>query len=252
MDPADSPASSVVSAARPGRAPIAVIGADSVLGEAVTRDAILRGIPVRSIAEHPERVARISPAQEIFALSGTETSALEAALHGARGVILALEPDPRVDRTALVLATLRAMRALEIERVVASSSLALLGPAEDPQADTRLAAAAASVARSALRALPLRRSEQRAPQAVPAPAQLLDLRRMEMLLAGSGLDWSLVRAGSLSDLLGTRTARLVPADGAGRDAATRTVAREDLARMLLELALAPGTEPRLHAVAADS
>lgn len=75
---------------------------------------------------------------------------------------------------------------------------------------------------------------------------LQDLRRLERLLASSGLDWTVLRAGQLVDLLGTREQRVVPVE----TGASRTLAREDLARALVDQALRPGEEPRVLAVTA--
>lgn len=219
---------------------IAVLAAETGTGEAVARDAVLRGMEVLCLAQQPERVARVSPAQQILALPGEgEPEALASAIAdaalGADAAILALEPEPGVDRTELVTAALRALRAADVRRVVASSSLLLRGGAHDPVIDTGV--------RSALGALK--------PGGIPRSA-LLDLRHAEILLEMSGLDWTILRAGSLTDQLGTRRPRLFPADTAARDASARSIAREDVARALLDQAVQSGAEPRVQAVAEEA
>lgn len=127
--------------------------------------------------------------------------------------------------TEAAIAMARAMREAGIRRVTAASSIDLAGPSAAPAA-----------LRSLLAPLHDRLHH----------GGLQDLRRLEQLMAGSGLDWTVLRAGALVELLGTREQRTGPV----AEGASRSVAREDLAHALLDQTLHPGTEPRLLAVSA--
>lgn len=212
---------------------IAVPHADTLLGEAVTRDVLLRGLDVLSIAEDAGRVARISPTQRILA-ADVRGEDLSGAFEDVDTVVLPLAPDG--DRVAvptdaeLVTGVVRSMRRAGIRRVVASSSLDLTGAAADPVLGSGLGSLGRSSGRT---------------------RHLLDLRHCEMLLAGSGADWTVLRAGRLTELLGTRSPTLLRADAGQADPRARRIPREDLARALVDAALAPGSAPRVRAVASD-
>ncbi|PWH06675.1 hypothetical protein DEO23_06995 [Brachybacterium endophyticum] len=222
---------------------LAVFAADSLLGEAVARDALLRACEVVSAAEDPSLVAQVSPAQQIIGIDPGDPVGLLAALDGASAVILALEPDPvpgahRCDLSELLVSVVRAMRRTGVGRLVSSSSLALSGEAADPRVDR-------STRRAARDLLTALRTE------VSPEDHTRELRRCEMLLDGSGTDWTVLRAGRLTDLLGTRRPRLVDAASA-TDASSRRIAREDLARALVDQALVPGDPgARVRTVVAD-
>ncbi|MFE5777404.1 NAD(P)-dependent oxidoreductase [Brachybacterium sp. NPDC056505] len=247
-----------MSSARPDPTPvhprIAVFGADGLLGEAVARDALLRSLEVVSAAEDPSRPARISPAQMLVRIDPGDPVGLLDALEGADAVVLALDPDtaaagrsadagPGADDVDLVMSVIRGMRRRHVPRLVASSSLALHGDPASPRVDRSLRRVLGELGRE-LRG------------AADQTARARDLRRCEMLVAGSGLDWTLLRAGRLTDLLGTRSPRLVRADGAAadpQDPRTRAIPREDLARALVDQALVAGDpRARVRAVAVDS
>jgi uncharacterized protein YbjT (DUF2867 family) len=72
-----------------------------------------------------------------------------------------------------------------------------------------------------------------------------------MLLEASGADWTVLRAGRLTDLLGTRKPMLLAAEQGARVPASRRIPREDLARALVDQALVPGQDPRVLVVAAE-
>ncbi|MCT2177604.1 NAD(P)H-binding protein [Brachybacterium muris] len=199
---------------------LTVIGADDLLGEAVVREALVRGLRVRGTAPLPQRVPRLSPEFEVLRAEAGSQDDLEPAVKGADAVVLALTPqlvaDPTMQATDAAIAAVRAMRAAGVERLVAVSSIELADPA---------------------RVLgPLRRRLHH--------GGLQDLRRLERLLAGSGLDWTVLRAGRPTDLLGTREQSV----GTRHDEGSRALPREDLARALVDQALTGGSEPRVLTV----
>ncbi|MCT1384775.1 NAD(P)H-binding protein [Brachybacterium sp. p3-SID1565] len=201
---------------------LAVIGADDPLGEAVVREALVRGLRVLATAPLPRRVPRLSPELEVLRAESGSQEDLEPAVRGADGVVLALTPQLVHDATMLAtdaaIAAVRAMRAVGAQRLVGVSSTQLSD-------SSRLWG-------------PLRRRLHH--------GGLQDLRRLERLLAGSGLDWTVLRAGRTTDLLGTREQVV----GSSLEHGDRTLPREDLARALVDQALAEGREPRILTVTA--
>lgn len=211
------------------RRSITVIGADDPLGEAVVREALVRGLSVRATTPRPRQLPTLSRELSVVRARPDSQHELTPALTGADAVVLGLSPQlglqPSMRITDTAIAAARAMREAGVRRLTAASSIDLAGPSAAP---------------SALRSLlgPLHDRLHH--------GGLQDLRRMEQLLAGSGLDWTVLRAGALVELLGTRKQRTVPIE----EGASRSVAREDLAHALLDQALRPGAEPRLLAVTA--
>lgn len=208
---------------------ITVIGADDPLGEAVMREALVRGLSVHATARRPEQLPTLSRALRVVEARPSAQHELGPAISGSGAVVLGLSPqldaEPTMRVTDAAIATARAMREAGVQRLAAASSLDLAGPSTVP---------------SALRSL-LGPVHDRLHH-----GGLQDLRRLERLLAGSGLDWTVLRTGTLVDLLGTKQQRVVPlARGA-----SRTLARDDLARALVDQALRPGGEPRVAAVTA--
>jgi uncharacterized protein YbjT (DUF2867 family) len=230
---------------RPASPRIVVIGADGLLGEAVARDALLRSLEVVSAAEDPSRLARLSPGQLLVEIDPGDPVGLLDALSGASAVILALEPEPtseprRHDLADLVTAVVRGMRRTGATRLVASSTLALRGDAADPRTDLGIRRGLRAAARELRGAGEL-------------SAHVRDLRRCEMLLDGSGMDWTVLRAERLTDLLGTRAPRLLAPEAAAEGPRARAVPREDLARALVDQALTTGDPAaRVRAVAVDA
>lgn len=206
---------------------ITVIGADDPLGEAVIREALVRGLEVVATAPLPDRVPRLSPALRLVRAEPHAQEDLAPAIAGTGTVVLALSPrpdgEPTMRRTDATLATVRAMREVGAHRLVAASSIELGGAAA-----------------TGLRGLtaPVRRRRHH--------GGLQDLRRLEQLLTGSGTDWTVLRAGTLTDLLGTRRQQVV---GLEHGAAGR-IAREDLAHALVDQAQRQGTAERVLAVTA--
>lgn len=211
---------------------LTVIGADDPLGEAVMREALVRGLTVRATAAHAELIPRLSPRLQVHAADPQDQRALRSAVDGADAMVLGLSPQPAgaptMRMTDTVIALVRAMREARTTRLVVPSSLELGGLA----AENGAAGRARSLARGARRIGPR--------------GGLRDLERLEQLCEGSGMDWTVLRAGSLTDLLGTKRARCVPLS-VGGDA---QLAREDLACALLDQALQPGHRPRVAAVTA--
>jgi nucleoside-diphosphate-sugar epimerase len=201
----------------------------------VVRDALLRSLPVRSGAEDTSRVARIGPGQQILALAPGDERTLAEAADGVRAAVFAAGPEGAdgsaerrgsADPTESTVAALRALRRAGVRRVVAASSTALHGGAAAP-------------------VLP------RGSGSGPRADHLRELRRIEMLLEASGADWTVLRAGRLTDLLGTRKPMLLAAEQGARVPASRRIPREDLARALVDQALVPGQDPRVLVVAAE-
>lgn len=199
---------------------ITVIGADDELGEAVVREALVRGLHVTATAAAPERVPTFSPALQVQRARSDSQEELEPAVRGCDAVVLGLSPrldrDPSMRATDTAIAAVRAMRAAGVSRLVAVSSTELTDS-------------------SRLRG-PLRRGLHR--------GGLQDLVRLERLLEGSGVDWTVLRSGRLTDLLGTRTPQVQQV----QDVAVSPVPRDDLARALVDQALVAGSDPRVLAV----
>jgi uncharacterized protein YbjT (DUF2867 family) len=206
---------------------VALIAADRPLGEAVLQACL--GSPVRALAADPGRVPRLSPSQQIIRADLGDESGCVEAFEGIRAVVLPLEPDGTGELADMVTTVLRAARRAGVTRVVASSDAHLRGPASDPRPHSGLQAARSGA---------LTRSRART-------GQLLDLRHCEMLLAGSGLDWTVVRTGPLTDLMGLGGREPAPADTIPATEADRPVSREDLAQVLLDLARVSGQDPRV-------
>lgn len=206
-----------------------MIGADDPLGEAVVREALVRGCSVRATAPLPDRVPRLSPALQVLRAQSEVQEELVPAVRGADAVVLALSPQLGAEASMLAtesaIATVRALREAGVRRLVAVSSTEVAGPTAAPVALRRVLG-------------PVHHRLHH--------GGLQDLRRLEHLLAGSGLDWTVLRSGRLTDLLGTGEHALVPAHEDG----SRTIAREDLARALVDQALSPGQDPRVLAVRA--
>src|SRR5690625_3241849 len=152
---------------------ITVIGADDPLGEAVVGEALVRGLLVQATAVHPEQLPRLSPTLRVVRARPAVQHELVPAISGTDAVVLGLSPrlgsEPTMRVTDAAIATARAMRAAGVPRLMAASSLDLAGPSAAP---------------NALRSL-------------LAPVHdrlhhggLQDLRRLERLLASSGLDRS--------------------------------------------------------------
>lgn len=211
------------------RRSITVIGADDPLGEAVVREALVRGLSVRATTPRPHQFPTLSRELAVVRARPEAQHELTPAITGADAVVLGLSPqlgaEPTMRITDAAIATARAMREAGVRRLTAASSIDLAGPSAAPTA-----------LRSLLTPLHDRLHH----------GGLQDLRRLEQLLAGSGLDWTVLRVGALVELLGTREQRTAPV----AEGASRSVAREDLAHALLDQALHPGTEPRLLAVTA--
>lgn len=211
---------------------LTVIGADDPLGEAVMREALVRGLTVRVTATRAELIPRLSPRLRVHTADPQDQQSLLPAVDGADAVVLGLSPQPAgapsMRLTDTVIALVRAMREAGAQRLVAASSLELGGRAPE----TAATALAHSLVRGARRLGP--------------HGGIQDLERLEQLCEGSGLDWTVLRAGSLTELLGTKRARTVPL-AEGGDA---QLAREDLACALLDQALQPGQRPRVAAVTA--
>lgn len=232
---------------------ITVVGADDPLGEAVVREALVRGLQVTATAQQPDRLPRLSPDLQLVAARPDAQAEIAAAVRGSDAAVLALSPlpgaEPTMRLTDATIATVRALRAESVPRLVAASSTELStasragtsisvadADAEPAGAFLRIAHRSTGQLRAAL--APIRRRRHH--------GGLQDLRRLELLLAGSGLDWTVLRVGALTDLLGTKRLQVVPA----ADGGSPSIAREDLAHALLDQAVRPGQEPRLCAIRA--
>jgi len=206
---------------------LAVIGADDPLGEAVVREALVRGIAVTATAPDPSRVARVTADLEVRAARERSEEDLREAISGADAVVLGigtrLSSPPTMIRTDTAVALVRAMRALGLPRLVAASHVDLAGPARAPRA-----------VRAAL--APLRTALHQ--------GSVADLRRMEHLLGSSGLATTVLRAGRLTDLLGSKAYRLV----APEEAVAAPLPLEDLARALVDQALEASSARPVYAV----
>ncbi|MFC0676038.1 NAD(P)H-binding protein [Brachybacterium hainanense] len=217
----------MTASAAPAPFRLVVIGADDQLGEAVMREAVVRGLAVTATAADPAAVARFTRDLEVRGAAPSSEDELAAAVAGADAVVLGhgteLGSEPTMSRTDTTIALVRALRAVGVGRLVAASHVDLDGPARAPRA-----------LRGAL--APLRR--------LAGGGSIADLRRMELLLETSGLRTTVLRAGRIIDLLGSKAYRLVPPEEAG----AAPLPREDLARALVDQALEPASSRAVYAV----
>lgn len=201
---------------------LTVIGADEELGEAVVREALVRGLTVTATAADPSRIARITADLRILAADPRSAEDLHRAItrhraiDGSDAVVLGIGPDtgnePTMSRTEATIAAVRAMRRADVDRLVAASHADLGGPSMVPP---RL--------RGPL--VPLHRRLER--------GSLADMRRMEVLLESSGLRTTVLRSGRLVDLLGSKAYRLATP----QEALASPLPREDLARAMVDQSL---------------
>src|SRR5690625_5538020 len=75
---------------------ITVIGADDPLGEAVVREALVRGLLVQATAVHPEQLPRLSPTLRVVRARPAVQHELVPAISGTDAVVLGLSPHHRV------------------------------------------------------------------------------------------------------------------------------------------------------------
>src|SRR5690625_2087922 len=71
---------------------ITVIGADDPLGEAVVREALVRGLLVQATAVHPEQLPRLSPTLRVVRARPAVQHELVPAISGTDAVVLGLSP----------------------------------------------------------------------------------------------------------------------------------------------------------------
>src|SRR5690625_2415468 len=111
---------------------ITVIGADDPLGEAVVREALVRGLLVQATAVHPEQLPRLSPTLRVVRARPAVQHELVPAISGTDAVVLGLSPrlgsEPTMRVTDAAIATARAMRAAGVPRLMAAPRLELAGP----------------------------------------------------------------------------------------------------------------------------
>jgi len=195
---------------------IAVLGASGAAGRAVVERALQQGILVHALVRSPDKLAA---AQGLTAFVGEalKEADVRRAIHDVDVVVTALRmsrgsPQAVCSEAAKVL--VRAMSDVGPSRLIAVSA--------HGAGDTRR-----SFLVRVMRAL--------------LAAEMRDKDVMEDVIAASGLDWTILRPGPLTNRPGTGSYQ------AGPDQAISwrsRIARQDLARCIVDLASRPAPTPR--------
>jgi len=185
---------------------VLVVGADSGVGALLVSGALARGHGVTVFGP----TAAEPPGVRVVTGAAIDVYALTAAVAGRDAVLYAVEPDGRRaggDSVAQgVRAVTQTMRDQAVQRLVCLS-VGDLRPDRRPGLAARLFGGA--------------RGEQ----------ALADMRRMEIAVRQSGLDWTIVRAVSLNDRPAQHSWRVAPGYAVPHGAA---IARADVAQFMLE------------------
>lgn len=191
---------------------IAVIGSTGRTGRLVLDEGLRRGYAVTAFTRRPAELSGVQGLREVVVGDGRRREDIEQAVSGQDAIISIVGAEGRGPTTVLsdvMRATIDGMRAAGVRRLVAVSASAIEG-------------------RRPWIAIQLVRWLLRKPYA--------DLARMERLVAGSGLDWTVVRPPYLSN--GPATGRVRMETGRAEFArGPYRISRRDLAATLLDLAV---------------
>ena len=190
---------------------ITVVGGSRGTGALVAQQAAAAGHAVRTVSRSlGVPIAGV----EQLRLDATSASALEPALKGADVVIVTVGAPGRkgeTPRTDITRAVVSAMTAVGVERIVVQSSYGVADSYDSMP----------FVVKHLVVPLILR-------------SALADHERQESLLADSGLDWTVIRPGGLTDEKSRGPVRLAAGDGSS--GSLGRIPRTDVAAMLLGVA----------------
>lgn len=188
---------------------IALFGATGGTGRQIVKQALDHGYEIHALVRDPARLAVSHP--QLITVTGDvlDPVAVEAAINGSEAVIVSLgstsnNPDDIVSRgTAVVV---EAMKQLGVRRLIAVTSIGV-GDSKD-----QVPFAFKMLMKTVLK------------------KPMEDKERQEALIQSSGLDWTIVRPGGLTDgpATGKYTAGLDPKISAGQ------VSRADVAAFILK------------------
>ncbi|MUL80611.1 MULTISPECIES: NAD(P)-dependent oxidoreductase [unclassified Mycolicibacterium] len=201
---------------------IVIFGANGATGRLLTRRALDAGHTVVAVTRHPEQFPITGAALTVAGVDVHDGAAVTAAVDGADAVLSTLgvtfTMEPVDTYSAGVGNIVKAMRTTGVERLAVVSSTAV---ADYPgRTDTPFALRLVQPVISRLFGKTL----------------YADMRRMEDIVADSGLDWTIVRPSGLFDL-----PNVTEYLAGQRDPAGAFTSRTDLADYLLKLAESPET-----------
>ncbi|MFV8052918.1 NAD(P)-dependent oxidoreductase [Mycobacterium sp. 48b] len=199
---------------------IVIFGANGATGRLLTRQALDAGHTVVAVTRHPGQFPITDAALTVAEADVRDAAAVTAVIDGADAVLSTLgvtfTMDPVDTYSVGVGNIVTAMRATGVDRLAVVSSTAI---ADYPgRTDTPLAL----------------RVVQPVISRIFGKTLYADMRRMEDIVAGSGLNWTIVRPSGLFDLP-TVTEYLA----GQRDPVGAFTSRTDLADYLLKLAGSP-------------
>lgn len=201
---------------------IAVFGANGATGRLLTRRALDAGHTVVAVARHPEQFPITGAGLTVAEADVRDAAAVRTVVDGADAVLSSLgvtfTMDPVDTYSVGVGNIVAAMRAAGVARLAVVSSTAI---ADYPgRTDTPFAL----------------RMVQPVISRIFGRTLYADMRRMEDIVTGSGLNWTIVRPSGLFDL-----PEVTDYIAGRRDPVGAFTSRTDLADYLLRLAEAPET-----------
>lgn len=201
---------------------IVIFGANGATGRLLTRRALDSGHTVVAVTRHPEQFPITGAALTVAQADVHDATAVTAAVDGADAVLSTLgvtfTMEPVDTYSAGVGNIVNAMRKTGTDRLAVVSSTAV---ADYPgRTDTPFAL----------------RVVQPVISRIFGKTLYADMRRMEDIVAGSGLDWTIVRPSGLFDLPGVTEYIAGQCDPVGA-----FTSRTDLADYLMRLAESPET-----------
>jgi kynurenine 3-monooxygenase len=204
---------------------ITVVGGSRGTGALVAQQAKAAGHQVRTVSRS---LTAPNAGVEQVALDATDAAALPPALSAADAVVVTVGAPARVGetpRTDITRAVVAAMKADGIRRIVVQSSYGV-GESYDSMPFVMKRLVVPLILKQAL----------------------ADHGMQEALLVDSGLDWTVLRPGGLTDQPATGKVRLWP--GTGGSGTLGRVARADVAALLLACVADPSTIGHAYTIAA--
>ena len=204
---------------------ITVVGGSRGTGALVAQQAAAAGHEVRTVSR-----SLTTPVASVdhLALDATDAAAVQPAVHGADAVVVTVGAPARAGetpRTDITRAVVAAMKAEGVRRIVVQSSWGV-GDSYDSMPFVMKRVVVPLILKQAL----------------------VDHGLQETLLADSGLDWTVLRPGGLTNETTAGTVRLGP--GVGGPGTLGRVARADVAALLLACLADPATIGHAYTIAA--